>query len=122
VPNEFVEILRSLAKRPAFYLARSPATLDQLQTFICGASVGNRYGQGLSALDAFDEWVLWRHGVPDLSDGGWPRLILKRAGDDEAAAFQLFFNYLEEYLVERDRIGADGIRAGLRASLHAASD
>src|SRR5262245_23004542 len=99
--NSLIEILRGMSKRPGFYLTHSPATIGQLRTFLVGVQVGRRCGNDLTVLDAFDEWVLWRHGVPELS-ADWSGHILHQASGDDEAAFHLFFKYLEEYLVERE--------------------
>ncbi len=87
--------------------------MSELQSFIIGVQVGRECGKDPMALDVFNVWVHWRYGVRGL-DLSWSSLILKRAGGDEEAAFKLFFRYLEEYLVEREQLGAEGIKAGLR--------
>jgi hypothetical protein len=108
-----------MREKPALYLGRAPATIAHLKTFITGVQVGCAGAGVPGAMDVFEEWVLWRHRVPgwSLDSFGY---ILKRAGDNEEKAFQLFFQYLEDYLIEREKLGADGIRAGLRASYEAA--
>jgi hypothetical protein len=67
-----------------------------------------------NVLDVFDQWILWRHGVPNLSTNSFG-YILHHANGDEKKAYRLFFEYLEEYLAEREKIGAEGIKAGLKA-------
>ena len=96
------------------YLGRAPVSISHLETLVTGIHMG-RGADVPGRMDAFEEWVLWRHPVPGFSANSFG-LILKQAGGNEGHAFQLFFDYLEDYLAERQQIGADGIRAGLRAS------
>lgn len=112
--KDLIKTLRSMAKRPAFYFGRRPATLGHLESFFLGLQVGAKMGEDLKAFDAFEEWVLWRHGAPKLSTNSFG-YILHHAAGDESRAFGLFFEYLEEFLLEREKIGAKGIRAGLKS-------
>ena len=118
--SDLVSILRKIREKPALYLGGAPATIAHLRTFITGVQVGWA-GVGLpGAMDAFEEWVLWRHRVPGLSLDSFG-YILEKADRDEERAFRLFFEYLEDYLLERSRLGVEGIRAALRASYEKAS-
>lgn len=47
----------------------------------------------------------------------WRQIIREHAGGDDALAFRRFFEHLEEYLSERERIGADAIKARYIASI-----
>jgi hypothetical protein len=112
--NWLIDTFRLIAKKPAFYFGNRPATLSHLESFFIGIQVGTKCGDDLKVFDAFEEWVLWRHGVPKLNGNSFGH-ILHQAGGDEKKAFNLFFKYLEEYLAEREKIGPMGIRAGLHS-------
>jgi hypothetical protein len=88
--NSLIDTLRSIAKKPAMYFGRRPATLGHLESFFLGTQVGVKSGGDLEVFDAFEEWVLWRHGVPELSTNSFG-YILHRAGGDEKKSLQFIF-------------------------------
>jgi hypothetical protein len=112
--DDFTQFLRKVGEKPGFYLAPDSSgqskSISHLKTFITGIQVGQHLKTDIGALDGFTEWVCHRYGIA-MSSIGWSGLILKRAGGDEAAAFQLFFVHLEEYLREREQIGCEAIKA-----------
>lgn len=115
--NKYIELLRSMSQRTGMYFGKSSfATISHLELFFQGTQVGQRLAaEDFKVLDAFDDWVCWRYRVPGYSLSGLGH-ILKRANDDQEAAFRLFFQYLEEYLLEREKLGPEGIKTALLAS------
>jgi hypothetical protein len=111
--DDFLNTLRHIGKKPGFYLTPkndgNSKSISHLRTFIVGVQVGQHLKHDTSVLDGFTEWVCHRYSVP-MGARDWSGHILERVSGDEVAAFQLFFEHFEEYLQERDRIGADAIR------------
>ncbi|HUA64675.1 MAG TPA: hypothetical protein VME24_02435 [Alphaproteobacteria bacterium] len=119
--DDFLNILRHVGKKPAFYLTPksdgNSKSISHLRTFIVGIQVGQHLKHDTSVLEGFTEWVCHRYGVP-MGARDWSGHILERAGGDEAAAFQLFFEHFEEFLQEREQIGYEAIRQRYLASEH----
>ena len=112
--DDFIEILRVVGKKPAFYLTPKKdgdsKSISHLRTFICGIQVGQHLKHDTSILDSFTFWVCHHYGVPDGARD-WSGHLLKQAGGDESEAFRLFFQHFEEYVKERETIGAEAIKA-----------
>ena len=111
-PINLVELLREIRKKPRIYLGNNP-TISQIRSLIVGFQSGS-FGRGKSqegdgVLDAFTSWVCMRFGVPD-SGMAWDGQIRRHCEQDDEAAFGMFFELLEEYLKERERIGPDEIQ------------
>lgn len=60
-------------------------------------------------LDAFTFWVCTRFGVADGAMN-WAGHIWSHCGEDNEAAFHRFFELLEEYVKERERLGPEAIK------------
>jgi hypothetical protein len=105
--QSFLEYLRAIEKRPGMYLGGP--SISHLQTFIMGYQMGRCGTDDTTVLDGFDFWVYhrYRHG----GSRSWAQELLKQAGGDEAAAFDLFVAHFDEYLEERERIGTPAIKA-----------
>jgi hypothetical protein len=82
-------------------------------SFIVGFQCGNigrgEYLEDDLILDSFTFWVCTRFGVPDGSMN-WAGHLWRHCGDDDEAAFRLFFELFEEYLEERARVGPNVIK------------
>jgi len=111
--DKFIDMLRAVGEKPGFYLCPDRQgnckSLSHLWTFIVGMQVGQTVEFDHVALDGFNEWVCFKYQTP-ASGMGWPGRILERAGNDETAAFQLFFEEFEEFLKERESIGTEAIK------------
>ncbi len=46
-----------------------------------------------------------------MSSMDWAGHIGRHCGEDDVAAFRLFFELLEEYVRDREQLGADAIKA-----------
>jgi hypothetical protein len=109
--RNFTDLLRIIAKKPCFYLApdqnRHCRSIRELSSFITGFEMGQYVKDNISVLAEFNFWICHRYGQPGAS---WYVTLLERAGGDEVAAFDLFFGHFEEYLKEREAIGAEAIK------------
>lgn len=115
-PLNLLELLRAIRKRPAMYLSQQPQngySIWQLTTFITGfqsGSIGRKpHQEGDLILDAFTFWVCARFGVAGGAMG-WAGHIWRHCGEDNEAAFHRFFELLEEYVKERERLGSEAIK------------
>lgn len=106
----FTDLLHSIGKKPGLYLGSANSSITHLKTLITGFQCGQRLHDDTSVLDSFTFWVCHHYGVPDGARD-WSGHLLERAGGDEAAAFRLFFQHFDEYLKERETIGAEAIKA-----------
>ena len=73
-------------------------SLCRVDAFLLGyecALRGRFEWRDLAHFKKFDAWVSQRYGLP-ASSYGWCRMILERAGNDEAA-FAEFFVLLDEF-------------------------
>ena len=118
--RNFTDLLRMIGKRPGFYLAPDRSgdckSIRDLCSFINGFQAAKHLKDDTSVLNEFTIWVCHHYGVPDGARN-WYGHILERAGEDEAAAFQLFFEHFEDYLKEREKIGPGAIKARFIAML-----
>jgi hypothetical protein len=84
-----------------------------LKSFIVGFQSGSigrgPYQEGDMVLDAFTFWVCTRFGVPD-GPMDWSGHIWRHCDEDDEAAFQMFFELLEEYVKNRARTGPEQIK------------
>ena len=103
----YVENLRAIGQKPGFYLGQP--SLSHLFAFIVGFQSGKLCPDDTSALDSFEFWIYHRYG--ESGSRHWQQIIHEHADGDDAVAFRRFFEHLEEYLAERERIGADAIKA-----------
>ena len=104
----FVDKLRDIGQKPGLYLGQSPS-LSHLFSFIVGFQSGRMCSDDTSVLDSFEFWVY--HHYSETGSRHWQQIIRQHAGGDDALAFRRFFEHLEEYLAERERIGSDAIKA-----------
>jgi hypothetical protein len=114
--ENFIDHLRAIGRKPQLYLGRGPS-LSHLFMYIVGFQSGKLSPDDTSALDSFEFWVY--HHYRASGSTHWSSIILEHADGDEALAFRRFFEHLEEYLSERERIGADAIKARYIASISA---
>jgi hypothetical protein len=116
--NSFIDILRAVGKKPGFYLCPDRQgnckSLSHLRTFMVGMQVGKVVEYDHETLDGFNEWVCLKYQVPMSGMGGFGR-ILERTGHDEAAAFHLFFEELEQFLKERESTSVEAIKSRYQA-------
>ena len=111
-----LELLRAIGKRPSFYLgdpARNRFSIWHLQSFLSGYQCGSRHDavrKGDDGLDVLTFWVCTRFGVPDGSMT-WSGHLWRQSGEDDEVAFRLFFELFEEYVRDREQLGADDIKA-----------
>jgi hypothetical protein len=111
---KLLDLLRQVGKKPGFYIGDFPrrrVTIWNLRAFLVGYQCGTRQPglEGDDVLDAFTFWVCTRFGVPDGSMD-WSGHIWRHCGEDDEAAFRLFFELLEEYLRDLELHGADTIK------------
>jgi hypothetical protein len=116
-PIGLLEVLRAIGKKPAMYIGDSPRnrmSIWHLTSFIVGFQSGSigrgKYHDDDGVLDAFTFWVCTRFGVPDGASD-WAGHIWRHCGEDDEAAFRMFFELLEEYLKERKKVGSKVIKA-----------
>ncbi|SRR5260221_9585363 len=109
-----LEILRAIGKRPTMYLVdptRNRCSIWHLQSFLVGFQSGRRERkEGDDILDEFLFWVCTRYRVADGAMN-WAGHLWVQCGKDEEAAFHLFFELLEEYLIDREQLGPDVLKA-----------
>jgi hypothetical protein len=115
MPMSFVDHLRIISQKPGFYLGQP--SLSHLFAFIVGFQTGKRCPDDTSVLDSFEFWIYHHYG--ESGSRHWQQIIRDHAGGDDAVAFRRFFAHLEEYLIERERIGADAIKARYMQSFSA---
>jgi hypothetical protein len=116
-PVNLLELLRAMKKRPMMYLGYRPqnrVSIWDLKTFIDGFQSG-RIGTGADQegddiLDVFTFWVCLRKRVSDGSMD-WSGHLWRQCGDDDGAAFRMFFELFEEYVKDRAEIGPENIKA-----------
>jgi hypothetical protein len=94
------DFLRSFEKLPARF---------EKQKLIFRLHEIEKIEKGGDILDAFTFWVCTRFSVPDGSMD-WAGHIWRHCGEDDEAAFRLFFELLEEYVSDRELHGADAIK------------
>lgn len=116
-PLNLLELLRAIQKRPAMYIgdqSRNRYSIWHLTSFITGFQSGSigrgPYQEGDSVLDAFTFWVCTRFGIPDGAMD-WAGHIWRQCGEDDEAAFRKFFELLEEYIKDRERLGPEEIKS-----------
>lgn len=111
-----LELLRAIGKRPAMFLAapgRRPFSIWHLKSFLVGYECGRLDGQardGDDILDSLTFWVCTRYNVPDGAMS-WAGHLWRQSGEDDEAAFRLFFELLEDYVRERQQLGADTLKS-----------
>jgi hypothetical protein len=105
--EHFIDHLRAIGRKPSFYLGQP--SLSHLFSFIVGFQTGKLCPDDGGALDSFEFWIYHRYG--ESGSRHWQQIIRDHAGGDDTVAFRRFFEHLEEYLAERERIGADAIKA-----------
>jgi hypothetical protein len=66
--------------------------------------------EGDDVLDALTFWVCKRYGVPD-GPMDWAGHLWRQSGEDDEAAFRLFFELLEDYVRDREQLGPEVIKA-----------
>jgi hypothetical protein len=65
--------------------------------------------EGDDVLDSLTFWVCTRFGVP----GGpmdWAGCLWRQSGENDEAAFRLFFELLDEYVRDREQLGPEIIK------------
>ena len=111
---KFVELLRVIGQKPAFYLSPEPrassCSIWHLRSFLVGFQCGRISTDDDSVLDTFTFWVCAHYGVPDGAMD-WCGHIWHQAGKNEEAAFRLFFELFELYLKDREANGSESIKA-----------
>jgi len=122
--DKFTDLLRAIGKKPGFYLAPDKCgrceSIRALKNFVLGLQM-SQWTKDDGVLAEFTFWVCHHYGVPDGAMD-WYGHILERAEWDEVAAFRLFFEHFEEYLKDRETIGAEGIKARFTAMLQQNTD
>jgi hypothetical protein len=112
--DKFIDFLRIVGKKPGFFLSPDAnghcKSLSHLRTFLAGIEIGQQLQDDQRVLDAFTFWVCHRYQVPMGGLDGFGH-ILNRVAYNEPQAFEIFFELLEEYLQERERVGYDEIKA-----------
>jgi hypothetical protein len=115
-----LELLRAIGKRPGLYIgdfARNRYSIWHLRAFLVGYQSGRQaLAEGDEILDSLTFWVCTRYGVPD-GPLDWSGHFLRQCGEDDEAAFRLFFELLEEYVRDREQLGPEGIKAGFTRML-----
>jgi hypothetical protein len=111
---KLLELLRAIGKKPGMYIGgpRRPS-IWHLDSFIVGYQSGALRQPGLEGddvLDAFLFWVCTRFNVPD-GPMNWAGHIWRHCGEDDEAAFKMFFELLEEYVKDREQLGPEAIKA-----------
>lgn len=95
------DFLLSLREKPALYIGEK--SLTRLNIYLAGYEHGlGRLGKALKQRDefhAFHDWVAAKLDFTS-STSGWRGMILSRSAS-ESAAFDLFFQLLEEFQRER---------------------
>ena len=66
--------------------------------------------EGEDILDSMTYWVCTRYGVP-YSSMDWSGILWRQCDEDDEAAFCLFFELLEDYVRDREQLGAEGIKS-----------
>lgn len=122
-PLNLLELLRAIGKKPAMYIGDFPRhrfSIWHLTSFIVGFQSGSigrgPYQEGDMVLDAFTFWVCTRFGVADGSMN-WAGHIWRHCGEDDEAAFRVFFDLLEEYVRDREQLGPEEIKARFQQML-----
>lgn len=97
-------LLGPLRIRPAMYLGK--ATISSLAIFVGGYMVGFRNGKDSDSPfddffgeNGFLEWFFKKYEIE--SPSFWETPFLDKVNQDQEAALELFFTYLEEYSKER---------------------
>lgn len=111
---KLLDLLRHVGKKPGFYISGFPSgsvSILHLRSFLVGYQCGRgQPAEGDDILDAMTYWVCARYGVP-YSSADWSGILWQQCGKDDEAAFGLFFVLLEEYVRDRERLGAEGIKS-----------
>ena len=108
-----LELLRNVGEKPGFYIGgpHKGYSIWHLDTLITGYQHG-RLGQptvvGDDILDSMTIWVCTRYRIQSGSMS-WASLLWQKCGEDDEAAFKLFFDLLEDYVSDRQNLGAEGI-------------
>jgi hypothetical protein len=112
-PLNLLELLRAIGKKPGMYIGNCHS-IWHLKTFIVGFQSGSigrgPYQEGDLILDSFTFWVCTRFGIPDGAMD-WSGHIWRHCGEDDEAAFRMFFELFEEYIKEREQVGPEAIKA-----------
>jgi hypothetical protein len=108
-----LELIRAVGKKPGFYIGGLPSgsvSISHLRSFLVGYECGRvQPAEGDDILDSMTYWVCTRYGVP-YSSMDWSGILRRQCGEDDEAAFLLFFELFEEYVRDRERLGAEGIK------------
>jgi hypothetical protein len=110
-----LELLRAVGKRPGLYiggLSPNSFSIWHLWSFLSGYQCGGRHHpvlDGDDILDGLTFWVCTRFGVPDGSMN-WACHLWRQSGENDEAAFRLFFELLEEYVKDRELLGTETIK------------
>lgn len=94
--SRLYEILDAMEERPGMYLGEESVTM--LSGWIDGwrAALDNPFEGTEPPFGEFWDWVALRLGFFE-STSGWRRMLLKRYGGDEVAAFRRFFELFNEF-------------------------
>jgi len=110
-----LELLRAVGKRPAFYIGDPPRnrfSIWHLHSFLSGYQCGGRHHpvlEGDDILDGLTFCVCTRYRVPDGSMN-WAGHLWRQSGENDEAAFRLFFELLEEYVKDWELLGTETIK------------
>jgi hypothetical protein len=107
--EQFLDLLRSIGKRPRMYLWTSAAPFSAFVNFLMGYWMGAAHDEHRcqasdflsSCGGGFAEWLLRikpERGFTGDRNVGWPGLIAA-SFPNEQKRFEAFFELLEEYLI-----------------------
>lgn len=85
-------------------------SIGHLRTFITGFYLGQPLTNSEDILECFTTWVAEHYRVAPGAKS-WSIILLEQAGNDDSAAFELFYKHLDSYLDDRAAIGCVGIQA-----------
>lgn len=97
------ELLDRIKKRPAIFLDGDPS-LKRLRSFLVGYECALGRLQltlaGHAIFYLFNDWVA-AHLDFGNSTSGWCNMILAKCGNDDAKAYQFFFDLLDQFCKEK---------------------
>lgn len=101
--HSIFELFEMIKKRPAIFLD-GDASLKQLRSFLvgydCGLGRTHFVLRERAIFDQFNDWVAMRLGFTS-STSGWCNMILEKSGNDDAKAYRIFFDLLDESYKEK---------------------
>ena len=112
--GRLLDLIRAVGKRPGFYIVdptRNGISIWHLDAFLSGYQCGRQPpAEGDDILDALTFWVCIRYGL-SAGSMNWCGHLWRRCGEDEEAAFRLFFELFDEYLGDWEQLGYEGIKS-----------